>query len=141
MDAATEIGRNSVSKHQIQPEEENKQTDAGRNAQTRLARPNSQEARTGTGNIHFPCSADHDQDWQPSYPIDPYSAIICDDHTYIHTCIHTSYIYTYIHTHIHTYIHAYNTCVCVCFLPIHSGHQVRWTYQPGSHRRKVTQDF
>ena len=22
----------------------------------------------------------------------------------------------------------------VCFLPIHSGHQVRWTYQPGSHR-------
>ena len=32
-------------------------------------------------------------------------------------------------------------CVCVCFLPIHSGHQVRWTYQPGSHERKVTQDF
>ena len=32
-------------------------------------------------------------------------------------------------------------CVCVCFLPIHSGYQVRWTYQPGSHRRKVTQDF
>ena len=31
--------------------------------------------------------------------------------------------------------------VCVCFLPIHSGHQVRWTYQPGSHRRKITQDF
>ena len=29
--------------------------------------------------------------------------------------------------------------VCVCFLPIHSGHQVRWMYQPGSHRRKVTQ--
>ena len=21
--------------------------------------------------------------------------------------------------------------MCVCFLPIHSGHQVRWTYQPG----------
>ena len=38
--------------------------------------------------------------------------------------------------------HALSTCtVCVCFLPIHSGHQVRWTYQPGSHRRKVTQDF
>ena len=31
--------------------------------------------------------------------------------------------------------------LCVCFLPIHSGHQVRWTYQPGSHRRKVTHDF
>ena len=33
----------------------------------------------GQGNIHFPCSADHEQDWQP-YPVDPYSAI-CDDHT------------------------------------------------------------
>ena len=29
----------------------------------------------------FPCSADHEQDWQP-YPVDPYSAI-CDDHAYI----------------------------------------------------------
>ena len=37
----------------------------------------------GQGNIHFPCSADHEQDWQ-LYPVDPYSAI-CDDHTYIHT--------------------------------------------------------
>ena len=37
----------------------------------------------GQGNAHFPCSADHEQDWQP-YPVDPYSAI-CDDHTYIHT--------------------------------------------------------
>ena len=35
----------------------------------------------GQGNVHFPCSADHEQDWQP-YPVDPYSAI-CDDHTYI----------------------------------------------------------
>ena len=35
--------------------------------------------------IHFPCSADHEQDWQP-YPVDPYSAI-CDDRTYIHTYI------------------------------------------------------
>ena len=37
----------------------------------------------GQGNVHFPCSADHEQDCQP-YPVDPYSAI-CDDHTYIHT--------------------------------------------------------
>ena len=28
----------------------------------------------GQENIHFPCSADHEQDWQP-YPVDPYSAI------------------------------------------------------------------
>ena len=39
----------------------------------------------GQGNVHFPCSADHEEDWQP-YPVDPYSAI-CDDHTYIHTYI------------------------------------------------------
>ena len=37
----------------------------------------------GQGNVHFPSSADHEQDWQP-YPVDPYSAI-CDDHTYIHS--------------------------------------------------------
>ena len=28
----------------------------------------------GQGNINFPCSADHEQDWQP-YPVDPYSAV------------------------------------------------------------------
>ena len=32
----------------------------------------------GQGNMNFPCSADHEQDWQP-YPVDPYSGIICDD--------------------------------------------------------------
>ena len=36
---------------------------------------------------------------------------------------------------------SHGTVLCLCFLPVHSGHQVRWTYQPGSHRRKVTQDF
>ena len=36
----------------------------------------------GQGNIHFTCSADHEQDRQP-YPVDPYSTI-CDYHTYIH---------------------------------------------------------
>ena len=46
----------------------------------------------GQGNVHFPCSADHEQDWQP-YPVDPYSAI-CDDHTYEHTYIHIQYLCT-----------------------------------------------
>ena len=40
----------------------------------------------GQGNIHLPCSADHEQDWQP-YPVDPLSAIN-DDHTHI---LHTWY--------------------------------------------------
>ena len=38
--------------------------------------------KRGQGNVHFPCSADREQDWQP-YPVDPNSAI-CDNHTYIH---------------------------------------------------------
>ena len=36
----------------------------------------------GQGNIDFPCSADHGQDWQP-YPVDPYPCYMCDN-TYIH---------------------------------------------------------
>ena len=85
MDAAAELGRNPVSKHQIQPEYGDEQADAGRDGGTRLARPNSQ-ARTGTGEYYFPCSANHEQDWQP-YPVDPYSAI-CDDHTCCCCCCH-----------------------------------------------------
>ena len=52
MDAAAELGRNPVSKHQIQPEYGDEQADAGRDCRTRLARPNSQ-ARTGTGEYSF----------------------------------------------------------------------------------------
>ena len=33
----------------------------------------------GQGNIYFPCSADHEQGWQP-YPVDPYFCYI-SDHT------------------------------------------------------------
>ena len=35
----------------------------------------------GQGNMYFPCSADHVQDWQP-YPVDTYSCYMCD---HIHT--------------------------------------------------------
>ena len=41
MDAAAELGRNPVSKHQIRPEYGDEQADAGRDGRTRLARPNS----------------------------------------------------------------------------------------------------
>ena len=79
MDAAAELGRNPVSKHQIQPAYGDEQADAGRDCRNRLARPNS-EARSGTENIYFPRSADHAQDCQP-YPVDPYSSYMCD-HAY-----------------------------------------------------------
>ena len=52
MDAAAEIGRNLVSKHQVQPKYGYEQADAGRDYRNRLARPNSQ-ARTGTGKSSF----------------------------------------------------------------------------------------
>ena len=91
MDAAAELGRNPVSKHPIQPE----YGDESRLTRDGTAEPISQDQvlrhARGQGNIHFPCSADHEKDWQP-YPVDPYSAIICDDHTYIHTYIHDIYV-------------------------------------------------
>ena len=77
MDAAVELGRTLISKHQIQPKYGDKQADAGRDCRTPLARPNSQ-ARTRTRKNHFPCSVDHEQDWQP-YPVDPYSCYMCGD--------------------------------------------------------------
>ena len=39
----------------------------------------------GQENNHFPCPANHEQDWQP-YPVDP-SLAICDDHTYTNTTL------------------------------------------------------
>ena len=53
MDAAAKLGRNPVSKHQIQPEYGDEQADAGRDCRTRLARPNNSQARTGTGKYSF----------------------------------------------------------------------------------------
>ena len=69
----------------------------------------------GQGDVHFLCSADHDQDWQP-YPVDPYSAI-CDDHTYIHTYIHT-YCYRIL---LQPYLIMYCTVfVLFCLVSLHS---------------------
>ena len=63
---------------------ENEQVDAGRDCRTRLASILRRER--GQENIHFPCSADHEQDWQP-YPVDPSSCYlyVSDDFTLIHT--------------------------------------------------------
>ena len=63
----------------------------------------------GQGSIHFPCSADHEQDWQP-YPVDPYSAI-CDDHTYIHTRCYHYYDNFLLHPKKYSFT---VLCVCVC---------------------------
>ena len=52
MDAAAELGRNPVSKHQIQLACGDAQADAGRDCRKRFARPNSQ-ARTGAEKYSF----------------------------------------------------------------------------------------
>ena len=86
MDAAAELGRNPVSKHQIQPEYRDEQADTGRDGSTRLARPNSQ-ARTGTGIYIFPVQLTTSRIGSLTRLIHTllvYS--LCDDHTYIPTC-------------------------------------------------------
>ena len=150
MDTAAELGRNPVSKHQIQPEYE-----LSRLTRDGTAKPVSRDQiltrERGQEHIDFPCSADHVQDWQP-YPVmhtlaicvtihkdtslANYSNTVCSTRVAAVTVILLDYnrLYNY-------GIVCVCVCVCVCFLPIHSGHQVRWTYQPGSHRRKLTQDF
>ena len=48
-----------------------------------VSRDQSLRRERGHGNIIFPCSAHHKQDWQ-RYLVDPYSSYMCD-HTYMHT--------------------------------------------------------
>ena len=73
MDAAAKLGRNSVSKHQIQPEYGGEQADAGRDCHTRLARPNFQ-ARTEAGKYSsFPVQLTTCRIGNLTYPVDPYS--------------------------------------------------------------------
>ena len=40
--------------------------------------------KRGQEKVYFPCSADHEQDWQP-HQVDPYSVICATIHTYTHT--------------------------------------------------------
>ena len=39
----------------------------------------------GQQNVHFPCSADHEQDWQP-YPVDPLLYVTTIHAHIIHPC-------------------------------------------------------
>ena len=82
-DAAAELRRDPVSKHQIQPEYGDEQADAGPDCRT-VSRDQILRRERGQGNVNFPCSADHEQDWQP-YPVDPYSCYMCDHIYLVHT--------------------------------------------------------
>ena len=58
MDAAAELGRNPVSKHQVQPEYGDERDGT---AET-FPRDQIFRHERGQGNIYFPCSADHEHD-------------------------------------------------------------------------------
>ena len=75
MDAAAEIERNpvSISTRFSLSIEMSRLTRDGATAKP-VSRDQIVRRKRGQGNIHFLCSADHEQDWQP-YPV--------DDHTYI----------------------------------------------------------
>ena len=77
MDAGAELGKNPVSTRFSLSMEMSRLTRNG--TAVPISRDQILRHARGQGNIHFPCSTDHEQDWQP-YPVDPYSAI-CDDHT------------------------------------------------------------
>ena len=81
MDAAAEVGRNSASKHQIQPEYGDEQADAGRDCRTRLARPNSQARTNADREIFiFPVQLTTNRIGNLTWLID--TLAICYDHTY-----------------------------------------------------------
>ena len=81
MDATAELGRNSISKHQIQPE----YMETRRLTRDGTTEPVSEDQilrrERGQENTSFPCSADHVQGWQP-YPVDPHSCYMLRLHTY-----------------------------------------------------------
>ena len=139
MDAATEIGRNPVGKHQIQPEYRDEQADRDGTAGT-VSRDQILRRERGQRNIRFPCSADHEQEWQP-YPVDSYSCYICD-HTYTKytymvyiypyqasgsvTCVSTSQVIKYASNSLHLKCPSWVACVkyvtiVVCFTAYKSG--------------------
>ena len=62
--APAELGRIPISKHQIQPVYGDEQADAERTTAKTVSRDQILRRKRGQGNIYFPCSADHEQDWQ-----------------------------------------------------------------------------
>ena len=81
MDAAAEIGRNSVSKHRIQPEYGDEQADAGRDCRTRLARPNVSGANGDKEILIFPVQLTTSRIGNLTRLL--HTLAICDDHTYL----------------------------------------------------------
>ena len=80
-------------------------------------------------------TAGHVQDWQPC-PVDPYSCYVCDHTKHYHRIPSRNE-----ETRIFGVITVINVCVVIHFILDVCRTSGLGTYQPGSHRRKVTQDF
>ena len=96
MDAAAELGRNLVSTKLSLRMEMSRLTRDG--TAEPISRDQILEREREQGKVHFPCPADHVQDWQP-YPVNPYSAA-WDDHTYMYTFYNSGIPLTPLHRRI-----------------------------------------
>ena len=81
MDAAAKLGRIPVSKPIFSLSMEVSRLTPDGTAEP-VSRDQIFRRERGQGNVDFPCSADHEQDWQP-YPVDPYSCYMCDHTTVV----------------------------------------------------------
>ena len=79
MDAAAELGRNLISTRSSLSMEMSRLMPDG--TAEPVLRDQFLRHKRGQVHINFPCSADHEQDWQP-YPVDSYSCYMRD---HIHT--------------------------------------------------------
>ena len=89
IDATAELGRNPVSTRFSLSIKMSRLTRGG--TAKPIQRDQILRRERGQGKKHFPCSADHEQDWQ-TYPLDPYSCYMCD-HTYI--CIYITALFLF----------------------------------------------
>ena len=71
MGTAAELGRNPVSKTRFSLSMEMSRLTRDGTAEP-VSRDQILRRKRGQGKINFPCSADHEQEWQP-YPVDPNS--------------------------------------------------------------------
>ena len=71
MEAAAEIGRKSYVSTRFRLSMEMSRLTRDGTGEP-VSRDQILRRERGQGNVHFPCSADHVQDWQP-YSVDPYS--------------------------------------------------------------------
>ena len=85
--AAAEMGRNPVSKHQIQPDLSMEMSRLTRGGIAESASRNQIFRRErGQGNIHFPCSADHVKIGNLTQLIYTLVIMMCD-RTYMYVCM------------------------------------------------------